>query len=178
MGSTPSLRCLDKLMATDIATRRLTLRRFRREDLRPALELLQASEGDSCFPRFRQGQVVSESRLESFYLPEEPAQIASFSILLTADQDLLGCASIDIKRCEFEYWMGSRHWRQGYAKEALSALLPLWSQAGVGPRFVACTARSNTASSALLLSLGLRYIGHTIALDSPVLLRYARLFSV
>lgn len=169
-----SLRRLGELAAIVTSTRRLNLRSFRREDLLPAMELLQSSSLESCFPRFRHGQAVCERRLRSFYLPETPGLIAHFSVTLAANLEFLGCVSVDVERCEFEYWIGSTHWRQGYAREALSALMPMWSAAGVGPGLRACTARSNRASVALLLSLGFRYIGNTIPLDGPSMLRFAR----
>lgn len=135
--------------------------------------LLQASDPASCFARFMPGTPLFEERVEAFYLPEHPGNEVSFS-LRGARDELIGCVTVSVIDQEIEYWIGSRYWRQGYALEALSALLPEVSGLGVGPTLYARVARENLPSAHLLERLGFRYTGLVNRHRTGAVLRYAR----
>ena len=74
-----------------------------------------------------------------------------------ASGEFLGTCSVvpmeDGRRWDLGYAVHKRYWRQGYAAEMLSALIQLGKRKGVA-RFTANVAQENTASNALLKSLG------------------------
>lgn len=81
---------------------------------------------------------------------------------------LIGC--VGLARCEDEtelgYWIGQRHWGQGYATEAVRAMLSLARSIG-HRRVIATPFADNGASARVLAKAGFRPTGEVRKISSP-----------
>jgi RimJ/RimL family protein N-acetyltransferase len=153
-----------------IQTARLTLRRFRDEDLAAFL----AYRNDPAVARFQGWTIpMSEADGRAFIDEQRVAPVSSagggiqIAVALTATDELLGdlylgVADHDLRQGLLGYTFAREHHGRGYATEAASAMLRYtFVELGLH-RVIATLDARNTRSAALLERLGLRREGHFV----------------
>jgi RimJ/RimL family protein N-acetyltransferase len=153
-----------------VRTARLVLRRFHAEDLEPLLGF----HGDADVvryvpypPRDRQTmRTVLERKIANTRLSED-GDLLELAVVRTEDQVLIGdvllvLRSVEHQTVEVGYVFSPTYSRQGYATEAVRALLDVAFFELDARRVVARVDTRNTASRALLERLGMRQEAHLI----------------
>ena len=143
-----------------IATERLILRRFRKADAVPLAEyrsdplVARYQSWDAPFPLLR-----AETAVANFIAsdPERPGWF-QYAIERTADRVLIGDVAVhlhdNLKQAEIGFTLAQQHQKQGYATEAVTAVLDrLFRVQGLHKVAGECDAR-NTDSAGLLERLG------------------------
>ena len=144
-------------MREEIKTDRLLLRRFRTSDYDDLFEFLSQLEDDEFegYPgiTYENGQVHLQQRLDS----EE-----FYAVVLPDSGKVIGniyCGTRNYAAKEVGYIINKDYQRQGYATEALSAIIRSVFRDGVHRVYAECDPR-NTASWKLLESVGFRREAH------------------
>jgi len=143
-----------------IATERLVLRRFRPADAavlaayRSEPEVARYQSWDAPFPLLR-----AETAVANFIAsdPDKPGWF-QYAIERTADHELVGDVAVhlhdNLKQAEIGFTLAKQHQKQGYAFEAVTAVLDrLFRVQGLHKVAGECDAR-NAASAGLLERLG------------------------
>jgi ribosomal-protein-alanine N-acetyltransferase len=149
-----------------IASERLALRAVAASDLPDLMKI----NGDSEVTRFLpyatwETDADAEAWLERMNRLAQEAGARQLVLVRTEDQRVVGTALLfkfdeASKRVELGYVVGRAHWRQGYAREALRALLDLlFGELGMR-RVEAEVDPDNAGSVALLRALGFMCEGH------------------
>jgi RimJ/RimL family protein N-acetyltransferase len=153
---------------TPLRTARLTLRRFRPEDL----EAFLAYRNDPEVARYQGWPVPMDEAAGRAFIEEAAAAIISpaggggqVAVALAATNELLGDLYLgrfggDPRQGMLGYSLARRHQGRGYAGEAARALLGYAFDTLGLHRMVATVDVRNTASVALLERLGMRREGH------------------
>ena len=92
-----------------------------------------------------------------------------FAIARTEDDEVIGSIEIspgNPSSCGVGYWMGRKHWGQGYAREALAALIDYGTVSFGVRKLIALVDPENTPSCKLLMHSGFSF-GSTTQLSSP-----------
>ena len=86
-----------------------------------------------------------------------------FAIVQTATGTLIGCAGLrlsrDQKSAELGYWLGRRHWGEGFAAEAAARLTAWGFSELLLPKITATVSADNPASIAILRRAGFAQTG-------------------
>lgn len=93
----------------------------------------------------------------------EAGELASFAIIRTDDDELIGAIGLTIDRshlrAELGYWIGVRYWNQGYATEAARAILSCgFDELGLN-RIYAVHLVRNPASGRVMQKVGMQREG-------------------
>lgn len=149
-----------------ITTERLVLRRFRAADAPvlaayrsdPAVALYQS--WDAPFPLLRAETAVAN------FMASDPGKAGWFQYAIerTADRQLIGDVAVhlhdNLLQAEIGFTLAAEHQKQGYATEAVGAVLDrLFRLQGLHKVTGECDAR-NAASAALMRRLGFTQEGH------------------
>jgi RimJ/RimL family protein N-acetyltransferase len=123
---------MTRLLDTLIETERLALRPLEKADL----DDLVAEVNDFAVSRMlaRVPFPYSRADAEDFFAANRRGS-RDFNLVVARDGKAIGCIGLtDIKStCEFGYWLGRAHWRQGLASEAARAFLAFaFDRFGVG----------------------------------------------
>jgi ribosomal-protein-alanine N-acetyltransferase len=109
---------------------------------------------------------ASQAFIVDYALPNYAQGVPDpFAITLKSTGELIGCTGghwteSRCNRCvEFGYWIGEPHWNQGYATEAVKALVPYLFEALRPARIQAHCMGPNDASARVLEKAGLQYEG-------------------
>lgn len=151
-------------------TARLVLRQFRADDLEPLLGF--HSDADVVRyvpypPRDRQTmRTVLERKIANTRLSED-GDLLELAVVRTEDQVLIGDVLLELRSMEHQtvevgYIFSPAYGRQGYATEAVRALLEVAFVELDARRVVARVDARNTASRNLLERLGMRQEAHLI----------------
>jgi RimJ/RimL family protein N-acetyltransferase len=148
-----------------IATERLILRRFRPSDAvtlaeyRSDPDVARYQSWDAPFPLLR-----AETAVANFIAsdPDKPGWF-QYAIERTAERDLIGDVAVhlhdNLKQAEVGFTLAPQHQKQGYATEAVRAVLDrLFRVQGLHKVAGECDAR-NVASAALMERLGFQREG-------------------
>ncbi|MCY1138443.1 GNAT family protein [Actinoplanes sp. Pm04-4] len=143
-----------------IATERLVLRRFRKADAAPLAayrsdpEVARYQSWDAPFPMLRAETAVAN------FMASDPARPGWFQYAIerTADRLLIGDVAVhlhdNLKQAEIGFTLAREHQKQGYASEAVRAVLDhLFRVQGLHKVTGECDAR-NVASAGLMERLG------------------------
>jgi RimJ/RimL family protein N-acetyltransferase len=153
-----------------VRTARLVLRQFRAEDLEPLLDF--HSDADVVRyvpypPRDRQAmRTLLERKIANTRLSED-GDLLELAVVRTEDQVLIGDVLLELRSVEHQtvevgYIFSPAYSKQGYATEAVRALLEVAFVGLDTRRVVARVDARNTASRALLERLGMRQEAHLI----------------
>ena len=143
-----------------IATDRLVLRRFRKADAAPLAayrsdpEVARYQSWDAPFPLLRAETAVANFMASD---PDRPGWF-QYAVERTADRLLIGDVAVhlhdNLKQAEIGFTLARQHQKQGYAAEAVTAVLDrLFRVQGLHKVAGECDAR-NTASAGLMERLG------------------------
>lgn len=140
-----------------IKTQRCTIRPFRAQDI----EAFMRYRNDEAWMRYQGFKGLTREEYEKALLCEPSFEDgAQLAIIETASGCLVG--DLYLKKEDAAYWVGytvsPAFARQGYATEALSALIAWLHQQG-GSTIKAGVLAENTASIRLLSKLGFKHIG-------------------
>lgn len=148
-----------------LTSRRATIREVSAADLRDLLEINGDPEVTRYLPYAAWVSYADAAAwLERMQSLSEGGSARQLVIARNEDGKVIGTALLfkydqASQRLELGYVLGRRHWRQGYATEALGALLQhVFSATGIR-RVEAAVNPENAASSALLKNLGFTYEG-------------------
>ena len=152
---------------TPLNTARLRLRRFRDADLPTFL----AYRNDPEVARYQDWESTSEEEGRAFLVgqqeaqPGVPGQWFQFAIERKATATVIGDCGLkvrgdDARQAEIGFTLARTSQGQGYASEAVAAVLAYAFEVLKLHRVVAVTDCANTAAVALLERLGLRREGH------------------
>jgi RimJ/RimL family protein N-acetyltransferase len=146
-----------------IRTKRLTLAPLRREHAAPLFELLNDWEVVKML-----AEVPWPLRLEDTaeFIASMPMHATDDFAILTAEGPI-GVAAVKKpgsgdpprKMPRLGYWIGRKHWRQGYGTEAIGALVDHAFRTYPAERVGAGVFHDNASSRALLEKLGFRGVG-------------------
>jgi RimJ/RimL family protein N-acetyltransferase len=153
-----------------VETERLVLRRPRDSDL----DALTPAWADPEMTRYTEPkddprgflvQLIADMQVKQSAETEPGGPWYQFILQRRADGAVVGDIGVGFgvpgeRQVELGYRILPNHQRMGFAREALSALIPWLIDAHDIHRFVAVAAVENTASIALLRSLGFRQEGH------------------
>jgi RimJ/RimL family protein N-acetyltransferase len=109
-------------LETSIETERLVLRSLEESDL----DDIVAEVNDFAVSRMLARVPFPYSRTDAEgFLAANRRSSRDFNLVLTKDGKAIGCIGLtDVEStCEFGYWLGQAHWRQGLASEAARAFL-------------------------------------------------------
>jgi len=162
-----------------LQTGRLLLRPFVAEDADDVQRLagdVRIARGTAAVPHpYPDG--AAEQWIASHEALAEAGRELVFAVTLRASGELVGAASLLAisaahARAELGYWIGPPYWSQGYATEAVRALVDWGTRDLVLTRIVARCLAWNTASAAVLRKAGLkdegRLVQHEIRDGVPV----------
>ena len=144
-------------MREEIKTARLFLRQFRESDYDDLFEFLSQLEDDEFegYPG-----ITYENGRE--HLRQRLGSEAFYAVVLHGSGKVIGnifCGARDFAGKEVGYIINKDYQRQGYAAEALSAVIRSAFQEGIHRIYAECDPR-NTASWKLLESVGFRREAH------------------
>ena len=144
-------------MREEIKTARLLLRQFRESDYDDLFEFLSQLEDDEFegYPG-----ITYENGRE--HLRQRLGSEAFYAVVLHGSGKVIGniyCGARDFAAKEVGYIINKDYQRQGYAGEALSAVIYIAFQEGAHRIYAECDPR-NTASWKLLESIGFRREAH------------------
>jgi RimJ/RimL family protein N-acetyltransferase len=149
---------------------RLVLRRARSDDIEPLLAgwsdpIMTRFTGVRDDPRAFLVQLVADSQIKSPGDCDPGGPWYQFIVERRADGRVIGDLGAGFglpgeHQVEIGYRILPGHQRQGYAREAVAALLDYLGSEHDMHRFVGIAASRNTASTAVLRSLGFRQEGH------------------
>ena len=153
---------------TELAGRRVVVRRFRPEDVaefvayRSHPEVARYQSWDAPYPWEEGERFVRELRTCH---PDTAGEWFQFAVALRATGRLIGdCAAMpdgdDPRQCEIGFTIAPDYQGRGYATEAVRLLAGYLFTARGKHRITACCDARNTASAALLERLGMRREGH------------------
>lgn len=154
-----------------LETARLRLRPFRDEDLRELVTLADDwAVAQWLSPVFPHPYTAAAGRFWIAHVRRlhETGRPASFALAQKADDRLLGGIGLDgstgddSTETALGYWLGRPHWRQGYAREAVAALIE-YGLSRLGLTSIrAYTDPANVASQRVLLACGLLHRGEIV----------------
>ena len=137
-----------------LETPRLTLRKFRPEDLEALFQLLHDKEVNRFLPWF---PVETLEEAQAFYRERIQGQRYFFAICLKGEDRPMGYVKAeDGNSYDFGYALGREHWHQGLTTEAARALVGYLRQEGI-PFITATHDRENPRSGGVMRQLGMRY---------------------
>ena len=152
-------------LITQINAPRLHLRPVEAADL-PALMHINGDDEVTKFLPYASWTKLADAeawlkRMDTLAQSDESRQLV---IVRNADAAVLGTVLLfryeeGSERLEIGYALGRAHWRQGYAREALTAVLAHAFGDMAIRRIEAQVNTANTASNALLLALGFQHEG-------------------
>ena len=153
-----------------VETQRLILRDIRMEDLLEYYERLYG-DGDVCrYLLFDPHQDISESMasIEKTLARYDSGNCYRWGIALREDDSLIGVIELlrfdeDTSTCSFAYMLGCDYWNQGYATEALSAVIRFAFEKMEIDRIMVDHMAPNAASGALYNSGMMAVKGDPIA---------------
>jgi RimJ/RimL family protein N-acetyltransferase len=151
----------DMIMPVILNTARLTLRPLARADI---ARLIALANNWSVASRLgRMPHPYGEGEAEAFFATWAEKRAPQDTVLAIANADgLIGCTGLhchDGTACELGYWLGEPYWGQGYASEAVGALVDHGFWVEERPQITAGHFIDNPASGRVLEKLGFRYIG-------------------
>jgi len=151
-------------------TERLLLRRARADDIEPLVAgwsdpIMTRFTGARDDPRAFLTQLVADMQVKAPGDDEPGGPWYQFIVERRADGRVIGDLGAGFglpgeRQVEIGYRILPDHHRQGYAREAVAALLDYLASDHDMHRFVGVAASRNTASTAVLRSLGFRQEGH------------------
>ena len=149
-----------------VETQRLILRDIRMEDLLEYYERLYG-DGDVCrYLLFDPHQDISESMasIEKTLARYENGNCYRWGIALKEDDALIGVIELlrfdeDTSTCSFAYMLGCDYWNQGYATEALSAVIRFAFEKMEIDRIMVDHMAPNAASGAVMRKVGMTHTG-------------------
>ncbi len=150
-----------------LTTNRLLLREFEESDWQAVLHY----QRDPLYLRYNPWDYRMPEEVQGFvnrfilWSHEQPRRRFQFAITLRTTDQLIGNAGIRMKfanawDADLGYELDSRHWGQGYATEAATALLTLGFKDLHLHRIWATCISENTASAHVLQKIGMRLEGH------------------
>lgn len=150
-----------------IETARLRLRQFTAAEL----PTLLAYRNDPVVAKYQSWESMTEAEGRAFIremihaLPGVPGPGFQFAIILKEDALHIGdcffkLADDDVRQAEIGYTLARSYWGQGFASEAVRALLDYSFLQLKLHRVIAITDSQNTPSFTLLERLGMRREGH------------------
>lgn len=150
----------------NIETPRLTLRDIRMDDLLEYYERL-FGDGDVCrYLLFDPHQDISESMasIEKTLTRYEAGNCYRWGIALKEDDTLIGVIELlrfdeDTNTCSFAYMLGCDYWNQGYATEALGAVIRFAFEKLEIDRIMVDHMTPNAASGAVMRKVGMTHTG-------------------
>jgi [ribosomal protein S5]-alanine N-acetyltransferase len=148
-----------------LPTPRLVLRALRLSDLNDLYEYASDPQIDQYVP-WEHYKDIEEARanLNEFLEEYEKDGLGAWGIEHRADRKLIGIINISIphrihRRVEVGYTIARTYWGQGYATEALQALIQFGFEKMELLRIEAVLLPQNTASARVLLKAGMQYEG-------------------
>jgi ribosomal-protein-alanine N-acetyltransferase len=154
------------ISATPILTPRLELRRTRVEDAEAMFDALRDPAMYAFIPRDPPQSVADVSqrfaRITQEVAPDRDAQWLNWTVWRRESSAPIGMTEATISpgnAAQIAYMIDPRHWRRGYASEAVAAMLEALTSSGA-VSFEACLDVRNHASRALMQSLGFT-LAHT-----------------
>ena len=150
----------------NIETQRLTLRDIRMDDLLEYYERLYG-DGDVCrYLLFDPHQDISESMasIEKTLARYEAGNCYRWGIALQEDDSLIGVIELlrfdeTTNTCSFAYMLACDYWNQGYATEALSAVVRFAFEKLEVDRIMVDHMTPNAASGAVMRKVGMTHTG-------------------
>lgn len=149
-----------------IETERLIIRPYQLEDLMACYKLMQ----DESLFKYIDLEVMSEEsykRLFTWLIDSYKVSFTdefrySFNITLKSTGQHIGWCGIgaldyDVKHKEVYYLLGKEHWRKGYAKEAVSALIEFSFETIGLSKIVAVCKPENIGSKKVIESMGMKF---------------------
>lgn len=149
-----------------LSTARLRLRPFRQDDAAPLFRVFSDEQVVRYWSVGAWTDIAqADQMIEEAMLAYREGGLSRYAIALAATDELIGICNLrglfaQNRRCELGYALGSAHWGQGYAFEALEALLGHAFSALDMNRIEADIDPRNTASARLLERLGFRQEGY------------------
>lgn len=155
---------------SELASGRLTLRRFRLDDLaalvayRSIPEVARFQGWDAPYP-LAEGEDMIRRMMDQY--PDTPGEWFQFAVALRSSGELIGeCGAktltTDSRQAEIGYTLAPAHQGLGYATEAARTLLGYLLGARGKHRVIAYCDPRNVASERVMLRLGMRREGHMI----------------
>jgi RimJ/RimL family protein N-acetyltransferase len=151
-------------MASNITTKRLTLRGFTLNDADDVTRLVSDYEvAKTTLAVPHPYPTDGAAGWITGHPAEEERNHTTFAITLTATGELIGAITLIEKRihlrAEIGYWIGYQHWGNGYATEATKAIIDWgFSERGLN-RIFAHHFAENPASGRVMQKCGMSYEG-------------------
>ena len=137
-----------------LETPRLTLRKFRPEDLEALFQLLHDKEVNRFLPWF---PVETLEEAQAFYRERIQGQRYFFAICLKGEDRPIGYVQAeDGDSYDFGYGLRTPFWHHGFMREAAQAVVDRIAAAGY-PYITATHDRNNPRSGAVMRAIGMHY---------------------
>ncbi len=156
---------MNAIGTTEIHTERLTLRRFRSDDVKAAYENYGSDPKVNTYISFAPCTTIeSTEQFLAMHLEQYASNPSFYGWAVTLDDVVIGSIGLfnvddDSQQCELGYSIGSKWWGKGFATEAASAVLQFgFSQMGAH-RIYASHHIDNLASGKVLQKIGMLYEG-------------------
>lgn len=149
------------MIAPTLRTDRLLLRPFSKDDIPDLLPLIGAREVAATTRRIPHPYTLAHA--EEFIKACQQGDEINLAIVRQSDMRLVGGGILrpdaDHQHAEVGYWIGVRHWGNGYATEAARALVQHGFEVLRLHRIYASHTASNGASGRVLRKIGMKHEG-------------------
>ena len=149
--------------ASDVIARtpRLILRRLAASDaalIQPLADNWEVAKQTANLP-FPYGEVEARNFVDQALRTHDAGKELVFAIIRRHDAALIGLIGLvtDVAPVEVGYWLGQDYWGQGYASEALQAMLDYSREILCSRRLDAVVFEENTESIRILIKYGFTY---------------------
>lgn len=149
--------------ASDVIARtpRLILRRLAASDaalIQPLADNWEVAKQTANLP-FPYGEVEARNFVDQALRAHDAGKERVFAIIRRHDAALIGLIGLvtDVAPVEVGYWLGQNYWRQGYASEALQAVLDYSREILCSRRLDAVVFEENSKSICVLIKSGFVY---------------------
>ena len=155
-----------RIINKEIATKRLRLRHFRKEDIETYAEMMGDDEIARWFPK-GVGYTHEEAQksFDNILSHWNKYGFGLWAITRTESPCLIGRCGLnyipETLEVEIDFVLASRYWRKGYATEAAKASLYYGFKILSLDRIIALAKPENTASLRVIKKIGMRYITNT-----------------
>lgn len=155
----------DKHFFTDLATSRLFLRKFQKEDAEAFSHLLRHREVPATTLMLPYPCEINDATnlIESYLKEQDQKSAIRWAIALNKGRDLVGgirlVPNVAFNSAELGFWVGKDYWRKGYTREAAERVMQFAFHELQFNRINAHAMVENIASLKLLEKLGFQQEG-------------------
>ena len=142
-------------MRNEIKTDRLVLRRFAKSDCEAIVKFAGHFDVARATAALTHPYTNADAK-NWIEITEDKSDTDHIYAIANADDKSIGCVSLLARQSYWElgYWLGKPHWKQGFMREAVGALLAEARPKLAPTTLHACVFIDNPRSLALLLSFG------------------------